>query len=404
MSKQNDPWEDAVGESLESRVRDLHAAPLTLDAVKGSARSIRRRRRALAAGGVLAAAAVVLPVAVLGVGGFGGTGGDDRPAQPAASESVRPTDGATAEEQPRGLAYLQGRTLHRADGSTDTVSERYDSVLDLGTTVLATTRDEQGNLLMDTLEDGEVVDSQPVFGVPVGNGQGTALVVDTDRVLRLYGWSAYTPLSESEAPGPDERPTVRLEPNDYVTALGPDCTPRSASCAVYVNGADGPVVLDAVTGERTPVPDALDVVDASHDGMIAVNTSYQGETSCWAVRDAATGAEAWASCESSLFAFSPDARHLSGTHPYQDGLGNGWLAVIDAGTGRETARYEPQRGSVVVTSAWEDDEHLLAVTAGDDGWQLVRVGLDGEGEVLATDDAPVDYDTFPAPFVLDGQH
>lgn len=399
MSTPNDPWEDAVGESLESRVRDLHAAPLTLDAVKGSARSIRRRRRAVAAGGVLAAAAVVLPVAVLGVGGLGGSGED--PVAPSASESVSPTDGATADEAPpRQLAYVQGATLHRADGSTETVSERYDSVLDLGGTVLATTRDERGRLLVDTLEDGEVVDSRPVFEVPVGNGLGTALVVDADRTLQLYGWSASAPLSGSEAPRPEDGAGVRLEPNDYVTALGPDCSPGSASCAVYVNGAAGPAVLDAVTGERTPVPDAIDVADASRDGMVAVNTSYQGEESCWAVRDAATGAEAWASCESSLFAFSPDARHLSGTHPYQDGLGDAWLSVIDADTGRETARYEPPAGAVVFSSAWEDDEHLLAVTVGDDGWQLVRVGLDGTGEVLATDGASPD--TFPAPFVLDG--
>lgn len=397
MSTQNDPWEDAVGESLESRVRDLHAAPLTLDAVKGSARTIRRRRRAVAAGSVLAAAAVVLPVAVLGVGGLG----DDAPAQPAASDPVRPTESGSTGTDTRTLAYLQGTTLHRYDGSTVSLAERYDSVVDLGTGVLVTRRDDQGNLFLATLVDGEVESEERVLDVPVGNGSATAVVVGADRTLQVAGTLVSTPLSESGPAAPDQRRPVRLDRNDYVTALSPECQVDSATCPVYVQGADSAAVVDAFTGERTPVPDAIEVVDVSRDGMAAVLTSYEGEQSCWAVRDAATGAEVWASCESSLFAFSPDARHLSGTHPYQDGLGDAWLAVIDADTGRETARYEPPAGTVVFSSAWEDDEHLLAVTVGDDGWQLVRVGLDGEGEVLATEAASPD--AFPAPFVLEGQ-
>ncbi|GAA4674963.1 hypothetical protein [Nocardioides nanhaiensis] len=394
MSKQNDPWEDVVGESLESRVRDLHAAPLTLDAVKGSARAIRRRRRAVAAGSVLAAAAVVLPVAVLGVGGLG----DDAPDQPAASDPATPTDGGSTGADTRTRAYLQGTTLHRYDGSTVSLAERYDSVVDLGTGVLVTSRDEQGNLLLATLVDGEVESEERVLDVPVVNGSATAVVVDADRTLQVSGTVVSTPLSESEPAAPEQRRPVRLDRNDYVTALSPECQVDAATCPVYVQGAGGAAVVDAFNGERTPVPDAIEVVDVSRDGMAAVLTSYEGEQSCWAVRDAATGAEAWASCESSLFAFSPDGRHLSGTHPYQDGLGNAWLAIIDADTGRETARYTPPSG-VVATSAWEDDEHLLAVTVSDDGWQLVRVGLDGEGEVLATDGASAD--AFPAPFVLE---
>ena len=393
----HDPWEDAVGESLESRVRDLHAAPLTLDAVKGTAHGIRRRRRAVAAGSVLAAAAVVLPVAVLGVGGLGG---DDAPAPPAASDPAQPTDSGSTGADTRTLAYLQGTTLHRYDGSTVSLDDRYDSVVDLGTAVLATKRDEQGNLLLATLLDGEVESEEPVLDVPVGNGSATAVVVDADRTLQVSGTVVSTPLSESEPTSPDERQPVRLDRNDYVTALSPECAVDAPTCPVYVQGAESAAVVDAFTGERTPVPDAIEVVDVSRDGMAAVLTSYEGEESCWAVRDAATGAEAWASCESSLFAFSPDSRHLSGTHPYEDGLGDAWLSIIDADTGRETARYEPPTGAVVHSSAWEDDEHLLAVTVGDDGWQLVRVGLDGEDEVLATDAAAPD--AFPAPFVLEG--
>ena len=114
----NDPWETEMSRTFDQRVRDLNEAPLNLDQVKGKAVRIRRNRRIAVAGGVLAAAAVIVPVAVIA-----GNGLNDNDSGPGFAE---PDPNPTAKD-PEGLdfGYLEGKTLHLADGSTMELAARY---------------------------------------------------------------------------------------------------------------------------------------------------------------------------------------------------------------------------------------------------------------------------------------
>jgi len=57
----------------------------------------------------------------------------------------------------------------------------------------------------------------------------------------------------------------------------------------------------------------------------------------------------------------------------------GSVEVYDADL-RQVLVYDPEGGRVVTSASWEDESHLLVVTAGLDArpeWSLLRVPVDG---------------------------
>lgn len=365
-------WENEMGDAFERRVRGLHEAPFDLGAVKGRATRIRRRRRAAVAGGVLAAAAAVVPVALLV-----GAGTGDRAGLEPAGPSVTVTD--PSDPEALGTGYLERRTYHRADGTTVDLPGTYRSATAVGTDVYATRSDEEtGDLVVDAVgADGGIVDTFGVLAAPVSDrAQDLVAFVDLDGAL-VVRW-----------PGGANLLATDLSEGSVILAVagGPTCEPGS-ECRVYLDDesvADGKRVVTADREVEALPADVLAVRDVSEGGIAAVLESVPGDQeSCGGLYDLDAESYVVESCDHSFLGVSPDGELADTTHPYLDGFGNGWAAIVDR-DGTELARYTPA-GGVVTDQAWQDDEHLLVVAHLYDSreWVVVRLGVDGSEQVVA---------------------
>ena len=368
----NDPWETEMSRTFDQRVRDLHEAPLSLDQVKGKAVRIRRNRRIAVAGGIVAAAAVIVPVV-----GFAGGALTDNDTGPDVANPDNPKQSAKDLEG-LGFDYLEGDTLHLADGTTVRLPARYDSVTLLGDTVFATLHDDEtGFKSLDLVDDsGDAQRIGEVIAGPVANSDHTLIAyveTDGDLITRWEGGEA------TIASG--------LGDGDYIEAVtgGPDC--ETDDCRIYVSGEFGtdPLVYDANGGSEIAVPDVI-AVNGVEGGIVTVQTSYSDEGSCGGVYDLTLADYHWESCDYFLFEPSPDAQHVDATHPYLDGFGNGWAAILDATTGQEVIRFDPPEGTIVDT-AWQDPAHLLALVYDSEGWSVYRIGVDQDIERVLGPDA-----------------
>ncbi len=380
MNNDTDPWESEMSREFDKRVRDLHEAPLTFDNVKDKAMTIRRNRRIAIAGGILAAAAVIVPVAVLAGNGLG----DSKdtidpvvsPSPTRATDSNDPTPPTEAPVTTVGVGYLEGSTWHRADGSTVGLDETYFSAVELGDELVATNNDN-GKLTVDVIDaDGNVADSFRTFSTPVANADhSTVAYVAADGSLMTRWADGEVAMGDGFVDG------------DSVAAItgGPNCFEEVDGCAVYVNHGDGsaPEVMDSHGIRDIVTSDALKINDVSTSGLVAAQTDSTYTGSCSAVvRDRRINV--FETCRSTLFAFSPDNAWITGSDAYLDGIGLGYVTILDAATGYERVRYQPTEG-FVRESVWEDDTHLLVNAFEKGEWRIYRVGLDGvQKKVLAT--------------------
>ena len=372
-----DPWEAEMSREFDKRVRDLHEAPLTFDNVKDKAMTIQRNRRIAIAGGILAAAAVVVPVAIIAGNSLG-----DSDEIPPASTSPSPTQ-ATDSNDPTpteppvgtiGVSYLEGSTWHRTDGSTVELDLTYYSAVELGDQLVATNNAE-GKLNVDVLEaDGSVADSFETFSYPVANADHTTVAyVATDGTLMTRWADDEVAMGDGFVDG------------DSVAAItgGPNCYEEVNGCVVYVNHGDGsaPELLDSHGIRDIVTPAAIKVNDVSPAGLVAAQTDSTDTGSCSAVVDQSDAGSVFETCDATLFAFSPDDALISGSSSYLDGIGLGYVTILDATTGDEMARFEPTDG-FVRESVWEDATHLLVNTFEDGEWRIYRLGVDGSSEQL----------------------
>lgn len=361
----NDPWETEMSRTFDQRVRDLHEAPLDLDQVKGRAGKIRRNRRIAVAGGVLAVAAVVVPIAV-----FAGGALDDNSSPPIANPDS-PGQSATDPEG-LGFSYLEGETLHLADGSTVELSQRYDGGVVLGEAVYAVRNDDDtGYDQLDVVDaSGTRTLATDVVSGPVLNDDGTALVyIQRDGTASVEGLDSGSAFSIDAGDG------------GYVTAFtgGPDC--ESDDCRIYVNGEFGtdPMVYDGNGGSEVAVPDVIKV-NGVEGGLVAVQNESTDTGSCGGVYDLTLTEYHFRTCDYYVYGPSPDGKYVEATHPYLDGFGNSWAAILDSRTGNEVARLEPERGAAITQTAWQDPANLLVRVFDGAAWNIYRLGTDGSQE------------------------
>ncbi|MDQ4054272.1 MAG: hypothetical protein M3237_16420 [Actinomycetota bacterium] len=386
-----DPWESEMSREFDKRVRDLHEAPLTFENVKGKAMTIRRNRRIAVAGGILAAAAVVVPVAVFAGNGLGDSDGNIDPADtPTVTQATDPND-PTPTETARpagtiGASYLEGSTWHRADGSSVELDEDYFTGVELGDQLLASSNDE-GSWTVDVIEpDGNVTDSFDVLtSPPVANADHTAIAyVATDGTVTIRGTDGASSLGGEFVDG-----------DSVVGLTGDDCLGGGVECQAYVSHGDSSapevVASEGITG--VAVPGAIKLNDVSATGLLAAQTSFSDTGSCSAVYDGVQGAEVFATCDATLFAFSPDAGYITGSSAYLDGIGLGYVTILDATSGTELARFTPKSG-FVRESVWEDDDHVLVNTFEQGEWRIYRLGVDGSSEQVLS--SPEGDDMTPA--------
>jgi len=359
----NDPWEKEMSRTFDQRVRDLHEAPLSFDQVKGKAGRIRRTRRLAVAGGALAAAAVIVPIVVFA----GGKLTDDSGPEPA----PKPKETATDPNAP-GFGYLEGKTLHRADGSTTDLAARYTWATEIGDTLFAVRNDDEtGNLSLDVLdESGTPTETVPLSSYPIVNDDHTVLgYIETDGDLITRGEAADSVLSTA------------VPANALPTTLtgGADC--ENDGCVVYFEpegGGGESFVVSVPSGIVDPaVPDTIGVQDADETGRSTVQISYTDQGSCGGVAEPGGNGYVylWQTCDFFLFEISPGSKYVDATHAYLDGFGNAYASILDAATGREIIRFDPPDGTITQT-VWQDSEHLLAKVYGADGWSVYRIGAD----------------------------
>lgn len=393
--------EDAFRDGLRSAATGAGAPTLTLDDVRGRARSIRRRRTAAGATGAAAlVAAAVVPIALL-VGG--GSSTDTLPpadATPTVSDTANPV--APAVDQ-RG-SWVEGDTIHPADGEpfTPDVSGDLTSVVGLADGRWAMTVFDAGAAaLVVTDSSGQVLATHEALDgvLAVDDAHESVAWIAPDARVRVLVPGRTEPLV---LPG---ELSTRLSPPEPTEVL-PGCDP--VECVVLVETwgltedgrEDSEVDLD---GGVRPLDrlGLLSITDVSPDGASVaglVDVDELDQRFCSAVVDLATGEERWRSCEVGSFRFSPDGTEVLAIDSQAEGFGHSFVEVREALTGEVVGRYG---GGTVFDEAWaSSDQFLVSQQLGDGTNQLLRVEADGSLQTVFVQVAGTPGD--PSPLRLAG--
>ncbi|GAB2781376.1 hypothetical protein GCM10027020_38720 [Nocardioides salsibiostraticola] len=394
-------WECAMSNEFDRRVRDLNEAPLSFEAIKGKATSIRRKRRAAVAGSVLAVAAVIAPVAVLALN-------DDQqsrtiqPADPTPTVVTDPTPSPTPTPEPApspanrlGIDYLEGRTLVRADGTIMDLPNDYQDGTRVGDDMfLGVAYSEEGIVIEEVDENGTFVGLEPALSTVTSNDDRTvAAYLNQDGSVELRSATDRATI-----------PALFQDGATPVTVVGDaDCI-ATESCLVFVNpaGEEPPSVVSQI-GSVEPFTNGIVAINDSEtpSGPTVGVVSVQNEGTCNSAFGGARGEALFENCEFRYFDFSPDQRFLSGAQSYGDGFGDAWAGIYDATDGSEIARLQSDN-QAVVQSAWAPDNTLMVVTYAFDvrEWRVVRLAPDGtRTTVLGPVTAPTGDES---PFLLIG--
>jgi hypothetical protein len=141
----------------------------------------------------------------------------------------------------------------------------------------------------------------------------------------------------------------------------------------------------------------LSVADAAQGGRVLGLVSVDDQGSCGGLFEGPTE-PAWQTCEHTLTSFSPSGRRVLGTDAYLDGLGQRSVAFLDARDGQRLREFTSKgHGPTVLQTAWEGEDHVLAVVFERGRWSVVRLGVDGSAEVAL---GPVAGSDLDRPFVL----
>ena len=395
------PLEDHVHDALHRRVDPIQHAPLSVNDVRGRARRIQRRRAVAAGAAVAAVLAIAIPV------GLSMNGPSQRSIiQPAPDvpEPV-PTISGTVTIDPRRAPVGAPTSITLIDvaapsvtvaGVTTDLPEYYDQVgayLDGWIAIV----NNEGALTYQQLDaDFGVMDQvSPVSSILVSSDRSRIAfaqydgdhwsVVDLDAAgARAERWTSFPSAPERAA----VRPVGFLPEDGLVVAQTDPSTGEESAIVVSVDGT-----TRALDGFIKPVS------SATLSGLVAGQTSFTGDGSCWRVSDSGTagggfGAVAWETCNYSLGAFSTDGNHLAAFSAYSAGYGAPTVAILDADSGRPVVEFEVAgaRNRLAVVNpevVWEDASHLVTTVVTGNRQYVVRLGLDGTVERLE-DAAPED--------------
>jgi hypothetical protein len=407
-----DNEEQALADALRAQATEAGLQPASFEAVRGRADTIRRRR-AIGNGVALAvAAAIIAPI------GWMAIGPSDPVAPPVAenpSQVPTPTEDPDGVEEPGtehvftsqvpqgaapGVAYIQGSTLHRPDGSTlELLEGTYFDLATMGDLTFAVRAGDEGvNQLY--VFDGAGNPSEPYQGVNsvVKLADGSAVGwIDGDGEVWTYG-----------ATGPFS--LGRAKPDSTAVAMvgrGPcDGSKEGSACGLFYNqpGEDGPMnISDA---GPIPVKGLIKLADATETSLLAGQTSYADTSSCHEVLNE-NRQLVFKTCERVPFQFSPNEKYLSANPTsYLDGFARPGLTIMDL-EGKDVAWWTSDaapdgQADSLYYDVWEDEEHVLAVSTGPTGWHVLRLGVDGSIEKVLGPVVTDDPYTM-APYVLEGR-
>jgi hypothetical protein len=379
---------DELTRQLHAQVDDWHSAPLSLDDVQGTARTIRRRRRALATG---VAAVAVLAVAI--PAGLTLTDGPTRisPAPaPSPSEAIEPTpneDGSflltldvpDGDVPATGYLVLDDQQLVTQDGPVDLPGDFVQLAPYDGGWVGIRAGDYRPTGTQLVILDA---DFQEVSSVP--SGSSLAVSPDGSRVawVEARGNGADWTVVNAPADGSEQVRTPTSPDTQVEGFLADDAVATS-----HFDDATGDTYYGQATpeGEFDAIPlegyQRVGGVSAT-SGLVAGQTKYLGDSTCSEVRNTDTAQDrlVYETCDYQLADFSPDGRWLIGYATYYD-LGSPTLAILDAATGDPVVEYVSSRkqseAAVVLAAAWEDDDTVIAVVNQGGEQAVLRLESDG---------------------------
>ena len=385
MSNQ-EPLRDALRHRAE-QLGDTH--PLTLDDVKGRARSIRRRRAAVTGVAAAAVLAVAVPMGIAVTDGVG----EDPENPPVAGPSTTPsedgpapdtgvkdgvlTTDVDAESYAPTIPYLYDGQVTLPDGESFPLQGEWDELAPLGESgvVVADAGREE---LQVVGPDGTVAATYPSTGTLAGSADGSLVLYVTPEgrlaVLTQTG-------DQQELP-----PVPELQTPVPVGISGSDsCDPEvNGGCVVYVRDAGEQPRGYSLTskGIINPLGDYRSLRDVSADGWVSgvVSVDDLEPGSCSEVRaDAFDERARWSTCEHTVDIFSPDSSLVVGLPPYLDGSGDGSLALLDSADGSVLAEWtnNAETQAFVGSTAWDSDGSLLATVFQQGSWSLMRFSADG---------------------------
>lgn len=372
--------EHEITDALRIQAVGAGAPTLTLDDVRGRARSIRRRRAAVATGGAATVvAAAVLPLALLLGGGSDTDSLPPADATPTVSDTANPVEPDPVGRVDQRGTWVDGDTIHPAEGApfTPEVDGEVATVIGLqdGRWVLGAYPGGRSYAVVVTDSTGAVLVTYDALdsGVSSDDAGGAVAWFDPDGEPRVLS-------SEGDEPFvlPADIESKRSAP--AVLAVLPGCAPGDCALLVevYDDSEDGSTQYSVdQTGEVGSLDrlGLLSITDVSPDGALVaghVSVDEFGQEYCSGVVVFATGEELWRSCDTGSYRFSPDGTMVLALAAYTDGFGHSSVDVLDALEGTRLGGYE---GGTIFDETW-----------GSPGTYLVSVQTDaGENLLLEVD-------------------
>lgn len=409
-----DPDERALSDALNRKADAVGETMSSFDAVRTRAGSVRRRRRLVAGAGLAAAAAILVPIAIVASDGQGDTDIDTIVAtttpsgDPTSRSTTAPLTTPTAPAKapfdaaelpvgaPPAIDWADGRDIHRADGTIaeDALPPDTKQFSTWGSGWLAVIDDgsvkedgTSGDRIVWPVPEGYAAATPVTLGEVVGDvttsaGGGTAAWVKPDGTVQVLD-ADFQVVTLPSISSPDV--------SGAVAVTGEDCQETAANapgCTVFVNTGiwpDAGVWLSTSRGFAERYDEGTVLMDTWTPGAYAVTTDVDElePSACSAVRNPDTLSTVWETCDYRLLSFSPDGSHLLAVGSLIDNFGDRQVALLDASDGTVVAEVEstdPKDLTPAQQLVWEDDSHVLIVTATDRHYAVVRLGLDGSME------------------------
>jgi hypothetical protein len=393
--------------------------PISFDDVKRSARKMKWQQRAAAGGVAVAVLAIAVPAGIAVTRNSDDDNSNrnvatstDTPTNPTTptSPTESPTETATGStvkkvtltlDAPAGQAprvsWLQGKTLHTAQGDTFALPKAYDDVVSYHGGFLGS---DVGMATYDEISDGKVTHTYPggAFAVST-DGTETAWFRDTDD-QQASGAQIMTGIASGMGEG---QATQDVPGGHIVTKMLFTPSTRVAYQLDDRSTGKRTVWYTDFDGRATQIPGAVGLGGYnSVTDQLAVETSINDSGSCWALYSYGGGESAGGfgrrTCDYSLGQFSSDGRYVIGWPAYLDGWGPGVVSVLDAKTLKPVVSFDKGQDYGVLNAVWDaDTDSLVADVYLDGTWQLVRLGVDGSIETAGD---PVTADDTAYPFRL----
>ena len=389
---------DLLTRELRERSADVGGHPIGLDAVRQSARRIRRRRNIVSGAVAAVVASVALPTGVAVTSAINGpdqpvksphvaTSPSDTPAPKPRPDGTFPLTlhGIPRGEDPKVSYVLNDEKLLVTPDGEHELPEAYSQIVPYRDGWLALSGGGNGfeNLVLDS--EMNVVDR--TLG-----GEAIALSADGSRALtvqRDYNVPGRTVVVDQPAESDYESEAVTYDtPSDRMIApVGYLDDQRAVYQAIDGENPVVEMVVNDNDPHSVPLPGFDRITSVSEaNGLVAGTLADSSDPShgpCWGVMDPAVQKMVWDTCEYSLFEFSPDGRYVIAGPPHFDMWGPPGLTVLDTTTWKPVVEYAPEKNTLgqVAQATWEDADTVAAVVVEDGDFGIVRAELNGRLEL-----------------------